>query len=99
MLKIKWLGERYIIQSPDEYALAFIGNHGTGLDVFYMDDFDTALDAILKDLVSGTGKRTFSDAGAVIIDHNGNVLREVYSPNAIKPIHGIIVEKGVNNHE
>lgn len=93
MLKIKWLGERYNIQTPDEYVVAFIGNHGTGLDVYYMDSFDTALNAILTDLVSGTGKRTFSDAGAVIIDSNGNVLREVYSPNAIRPIHGIIVEK------
>lgn len=93
MLKIKWLGECYNIQTPDEYALVFIGNHGTGLNVFYMDDFDTALDAMLKDLVFGTGKRTFTDAGAAIIDSNSNVLREIYSPNAVRPIHGIIVEK------
>lgn len=85
MLKIKWLSERYNIQTPDEYALAFIGNHGTGLTVFYMDDFDMALNAVLKDLVSEIGKRTFTDAGAAIIDSNGNVLREIYSPNAVKP--------------
>lgn len=85
MLKIKWLGECYNIQTPDEYALVFIGNHGTGLNVFYMDDFDTALDAMLKDLVFGTGKRTFTDAGAAIIDSNSNVLREIYSPNAVRP--------------
>lgn len=93
MLKIKWLGEHYNIQTPDAYALAFIGNHGTGLNVFYINDFDIALNAILKDLVFGTGRRTFTDAGAVIIDSNGNVLREIYSPNAVKPIHGIIIEK------
>lgn len=85
MLNIKWLGEHYSIQEPDGYALAFIGNHGTGLNVFYVNDFDIALSAILKDLVSGTGERTFTDAGAVIIDSHGNVLREIYSPNAVRP--------------